>query len=598
MPALPPENVATALKAGNRTQFMLTKDKDPVYLAKVRWNQKLVTADAPVTGNTPPVDGVPWTAHGDSQPRCWPYLKLSWRQGFDQGPDLRFEQTEQGTKLTVVFDEDSSRRVAGCVPFDVSVKSVELRYGNELDDVLSFEEILAEPGAGAIAPTFKVEASASVPLEARARVINALQTPGIASWRVRMEFVWLRIHPIANDVDPGGVTTPTPSFPADFDPVVAIPASAKFRPGNFVAGVMESRTEATAAAVSPNVLNPRIQANLRGTALDQSKFYTAALKTKLIYPIPTFMTTPETVAFERTLRADFPKGTPENRAIYAAIDNDYGVLGWRNTAHGWFQPTSIQDTVYCLPSAYRLRVDERTGMPSIQALLLRATANQGADPLDPKTYTVRLTLKVAPDFDVEQLHALRALVRSESHNTVRFADLVLGGYSGARFVPDPSLAGLGELFAGSVAGQREIINPEYGFTLTYEGNAEFIDLLFQRLKSDGIEGAVELDLHDASGNKRTQAVPVVLSLRKLASVALPWGPAVPDANSGTTPPADDAGAALAALPRSIELRNPSGMPVTLARLEASALQRSPVTGQVQEWARVGADGSWPRTLQP
>jgi hypothetical protein len=327
-------------------------------------------------------------------------------------------------------------------------------------------------------------------------------------------------------------------------------------------------------------------------------------------PRPQPTTQLQTITFDRGLRAEYPNTTPENRPIYAAVTGDYAQVGWKNTAHGWFQPTPIQDTVYTLPHAYRLQVDETTGLPAIQAVLLRkSAAGAVTDSLDPKFYTVRLTLKVRPDFDAEQLNALRMLIRAQSANTILFADLVLGGYSGARFIPDPSLAGLGELFAGASAETRDAINPEEGFTLTYEGNAEFIDLLFQRLKANGIEGTVELDLQEPGGTIRKQPVPVVLTLRQLAAVPLPWTLAAPVATEPaaadpSTPAAPDAAAPDAAasiadnLPSEITLRNPTGVNVTLGNVQTHALQKSPLTGHVEAWYGASPDGAWPRTLAP
>jgi hypothetical protein len=52
------------------------------------------------------------------------------------------------------------------------------------------------------------------------------------------------------------------------------------------------------------------------------------------------------------------------------------------------------------------------------------------------------------------------------------------------------------------------------------------------------------------------------------------------------------------LPRAITLRNPMSVEVALGALAAFALEKSPISGRVQQWYRATPDGSWPRTLPP
>src|SRR4051812_959746 len=577
------DSPAAAMRAGNRTELMLARTSDPIYRAKLRWNDELVLNGEKPAGSEPPRDGVAYAVPGAPQPFCWPNLKVSSRAGFLPGPEVRFQQKDDGMHLTVVFEEDPAKRVPGCVPFDVKVNAVKLIYGTDPADVLDFPQPLPEPLDPAKGPAFTIEADAAVPTdERRARIVSALQTAGGARWIVTMEFQWLQT-----------ITQPTPTTPP------APPHGLHIPPGMLADRVM-LRADAVAMGSAVSGVHPAVTA----TAATRAAIFDRPdrLRDILVWHVPprTQTTTQlQTITFDRGMRAEYPNTTPENRPIYAAVTGDYAQVGWKNTAHGWFQPTPIQDTVYTLPHAYRLQVDETTGLPSIQAVLLRKSASGTvSDSLDPKFYTVRLTLKVRPDFDAEQLNALRALIRAQSGNTILFADLVLGGYSGARFVPDPSLAGLGELFAGATAETRDAINPEEGFTLTYEGNAEFIDLLFQRLKTNGIEGTVELDLQEPGGTIRKQPVPVVLTLRQLASVALPWTlaapPAVEPASDATADPIS-AAAIADNLPREIALRNPTGVNVTLGSVQTPALQKSPLTGHVEAWYSAAPGRGWAPT---
>lgn len=594
MPA-PTDSPAIAIRAGNRSGVALSRQLDPVYLARLRWNNELVLAGDKPAGSEAPRDGVPYRVAGAPHPFCWPHVKVSWREGFQPGPQVRFEQREDGLHLTVVLEEDRSRRLAGTVPFDVQIKSVRLVYGTGPADVLVFPDPLPEPGDPAKGPAFTIEADALVPLdERRARLVAALQAPNAARWETTMELQWVQT------LAPAPTPTPAPRRPG---------GGRRVGPGLGLGGAllathpvaMSARDRLTVrgpAAAAALRVSPAAAAPLR-PAMELRLARPELLHAILVSPpAPRPTTAVRTLSFTRTLAAEYPNNTPENRPIFAAVTGDYAQVGWKNTAHGWFQPTPIQDTVYSLPHAYRLQVDPATGLPSIQAILLRKNAaGELDDTLDPKNYTVRLTLKVRPDFEVDRLQALRALIRSASSNTVRFADLVLGGYSGARFEPDPALAGLGELFAGTTAGAHEAINPEEGFTLTYEGNAEFIDMLFQRLKGEGIQGNVQLDLQEPGGAVRKQNVPVVLTLRNLAAVSLPWtfpAPAAPAAHAPDAPPVDPTDL----LPREITLRNPMSVDVTLGSVSAHALQKSPVTGHVDEWYAASPDGTWPLRLAP
>jgi hypothetical protein len=463
------------------------------------------------------------------------------------------------------------------------VKSAKLVYGTGSEDVLVFAEPLAEPLDPAKGPAFRIEADAPVPLDdRRARMVAALQSRGAASWVVALEFEWARIVPPPPEPEPGPGPRPRPVPPHR----PGVPVGTRPRP-MVASRTMVMQRPAGAVAASAVAMQP-------ASVMGRQAVFHEILVTPPARPRPQPTVQEKTILIERRLAAEYPKDSQENRPIFAAVSGDYAQIGWKNTAHGWFQPTPIRDTVYCLPDAYRLQVDAVTGLPSIHAVLLRKSeGGELVDDLDPRHYTVRLTLRARPDFDAERLSSLRALIRAESSNQIQYADLVLGGYSGARFIPDPALAGLGELFAGSSAGTREAIDPAEGFTLTYQGNAEFIDLLFQRLKGEGIEGTVELDLQEPGGTTRKQPVPVVLTLRRLAPVALPWT----FATSPVQPPAGAPNPA-ALLPRDIALENPTGVEVKVGSLQAHALQKSPVTGRVDDWYRATADGTWPLTLAP
>jgi hypothetical protein len=532
-----------AARAGNGARIATARPADPVFVAWRRWNTDLVlTGAAPASSDEPTADGRAYAVEGAAQKYCRPFVRVAWRTGWLEGPEVRFEQRDDGMHLTVAFEEDPAQRAAGAAPFDVRITSVRLVYGPDPADVLAFTDVTQEPGAkDAAGPAFRVEADTLVPGdERRARIVAAMQR-GAPRWVVTLEFQWVKL-------------TPAPARPP------AGPAAGA-APGGLRVAARVPWAAADRVAVRPAAVPAPRPAMIR-----------AILATPVAPPPPTREV--RTLTIERRLNAEYPD-SPENRPIFAAVTGDYTQAGWRSSAHGWYQPTPIQDTVYCLPDAYRLQVDPVTGRPSIQAVLLRKQEGaEPADDLDPTLYRTRLTLRARPDFDVNRLASLRALIRAESSNQVRYADLVLGGYGAARFLPDDSLAGLGELFAGSTAAGREALDPAQGFAVTYEGNAEFADLIFQRLRGEGIGGVVELDLTEPGGRTRKHQVPVTLTLRQPAPLALPLELAAEEA---ALP--DETGL----LPQQFRVRNPTPVPVRIAGLQAHAVQRSPITGRALEW---------------
>jgi hypothetical protein len=559
------------------TQFMLAKSTDPVYLALAKWNSELVLSGSAAGSEEPLDDGRGYTVEGSPKPLSRPRLKVARRPDvFYPGPDVRFEQRDDGLHLVAVFEEDRANRVAGTLPFPVQVKSVQLAYGDTANDVLDFPEHLPEPGDPETGPAFKIEADAIVPAERKAEIIAALLTRDKTTWNVNLEFKWTRI-----------VSGPQPLPP---HPIVTRPIM--FKPALLSPAMLRIAGDSPAVATKTVAMTER----------------TALLRAILVAPTTPSPPQPrreeKTYSIPRPMKAYYPNPanaiSKENSPIYAAVDDNYMQVEWMQFGNlqeqSWFRPTPIQGTVYVLPDGYRLQVNEVTGQPSIEAILLRKNSSgELVDTLDPSQYKVRLTLKVRPTFNPERLNNLRAHIRGLTTNQVKYAEFVLGGYSAARFVPDPSLAGVGELFAGSTAGERDMINPAEPFTLTYEGNAEFIDMLFKKLRPDGegINGSVVLDLVGPGKTTVKQSVPVLLSLGKLAPVQLPWSFTPPPAPApGTTPEPDDL------LPRELKLTNASRVDVTLGGLTAYALQESPVTRRVDAYYSAKSDVTWPRTLPP
>ena len=547
------------------------RDLDRVRLAQGQFNQ--LNAVVPLQ-EAPVQDGKAYPVPGSDVKYCRPQLTVALRKDWGGGPDVRFERRDNGIWLVVRLVEDPAQRAAGAIPFEVAVKEVRL----ETDaDKLVFADVAQTPGSTPdTGPAFVIEATSLVPAEVLPRLLQAMQTKHPV-WVVDMEFQWLE-QTVVNDPPPRPRPTPDPRlepipFPRPLPRPFPIP-----RPLNIALTthrVPDAPGEEAPQALAVNAVR------LRATDLvTRDAVLRAALRVG-----PRVVTNSRTVPLTRTIRADYPATTSANKRIYAAISGDLGVTGWQRTPEGWFQPTAIGDVVYSLPESYRLALDEATGKPSIRAVLLLKQAGAGgiADDLDPNLYRTRLTFKVRPDFGSGTLSALRERIRGLSSGVVEFAELTIGGYASATFRADESLRGLGELFAGATAADRQNIDAVDGFDLSFEGNAEFIQLLYERLKGAGIQGAVDFEVADSAGNKQVIPVPVVVSVRDMAPLRLRWE--IVETEPGTES-------------NTLRVTNPTESEIVVIGVMMHALQRSPVTRRVEEsYPATPPAGTFPLTLR-
>ena len=79
--------------------------------------------------------------------------------------------------------------------------------------------------------------------------------------------------------------------------------------------------------------------------------------------------------------------------IYAAVTGEYIQVGWRASVHGYFRPTRLVNTVYCLPDAYRIELDERTAFPTIESVLTLAEGGDVDGTIDPEDLQVHLAFR-------------------------------------------------------------------------------------------------------------------------------------------------------------------------------------------------------------
>ncbi len=594
-----------ARRAGNSELFIFERKFDPARLAFQNWNQGLVLGGSQPSGPVKPTqDGRAYRVEGSRHRYSRPFVRVARQKGWQEGPEVRFLRDEDGLWLTAIFEEDHERRVANTLPFDVRVTSVHLRYGSE---VLEFEELLQAPLPDPMeGPAFRIEVKTLVPEDGRhTRLIRAMQAIDTTRWEIGMEFDW-EVPDTSPTPDAG---SPRPRLnPAVVRPNPRFTATLAHRPLLSTAianrSVIQPRVMAPLTRVSTNSITARDAVFLRAetarpvatmvarpealATIDLRNQVREALSANTISNILDFRlvnnNTPEVETIKippgtRRETAHYPDGFAENDRIYAAVTGNYTHLGWRNSAHGWYQPTLVQDTVYTLPDAYRLELDSTTGLPAILPLLrLDENATDDDGVIDPEDLRVRLSMRVAPVFDADRLTDLRDFVRGVSHQVVKWADLVLGGYSRATFIPDESLEDIGELIGGADQANESLIDAEGGFTLTYEGSTEFFALLVDRLKTDGIRGRVELELIDETNTTQTHTVPVVLTLRQTRPLRLNWQ-VIP-------PPLDEDGNQGVA---QLIVTNPTSRVVHVARLRTTALLLVPTTRQVSDYRELGVN---------
>lgn len=608
-------------------------------------------------GEGPFSDGRTYTTGDGGAPRCRPYLRVVESEtAWMAGPDLRFAVREDGTYLTVRFEEDVSARVGDALPFDVRVTGVALAHGPGLSQSLEFANLIVRPGDDpATGPAFRVEAEAKVPPDRQEQLVRDLQGPALAEWVVGLELDWVQpVPPPVADVDLmeaasaalwyGGPADPGPGLGPGAVPLlfngndgdstgfvilgdayledggtyrslrthpmwidngsiagfftVTQPMQAMTLTGRFgflmgadgtdgaIFRVFVHNQDGSAAEVFAAHKPYAPGSGLSGMSIDLSAYspvqiqlrvdtgpssgrdWAAWVELRLSGRVGEALAVPQVEPIERRMPADYPD-TGRNTAVYASVSGTYAPTRWQSSQHGWFQPTVLRETVYVLPDAYLLQVDAVSGLPALQALLLRRDgADPAADSLDPTIYTTRLTVTAVPTFTPGRLGRLRELIRRQSTDAVKYAELAIGGYRAARFVADEGLAGLGSMIAGTTAADREGVDPARSFTLTYQGTAEFVDLLYKRLADQGIGGELEFDLDEPGDEVHRLRVPVTLSFRTLAPAALPVELVAPDG----------------AGPVGLRLTNPTRRRVTVNDVAVTALQRSAMSGSVLAWS--------------
>lgn len=588
-----------AARAGARCLIALPPSQDRVYRALDRLRtDPTIAGPPPILKEEPSQDDRAYEESGSTHKYCRPLVGIARRRGWQEGPLVHFETREDGLHLTAVFDEKLESRAPGAMPFWVRVTAVRLSFGAEqLDFPTPLLQPEGDPSAG---PAFSITVDALLTDSDKCtRLVSAMQGSGPgAQWVVSLELPWRREtattitrdrNALFDRLDRMERLKPRAAgelIERHLDGRLSLLREMPLRrplgdPGPQVPGGRQPGSGSLEQAIGRRVIPPLERGGLPVadetlSRASRSDLLHAILERSKAVPSSTTVTIDTlAVQVERTFSAVYPKSAPENKHVYAAVDGQPNSIEWQSTDHGWICQTEVPDTVYCLPDSYLLAVDEVRGLPAIEALLLRnpnrpATATEN----DPAFYATRLTFRVVPFSQLERLAELRSLIRTMSGNQSQYVDLALGGYTAARFIPDDALKGIGSLFAGYEAEAKADINPAVGFSLTFQGDAEFTGFIYDKLQGEGLRGDVELDLKTSKPEPFKYRVPVVLSTRQLAPLTLPTVLKEADGNAIV-----------------VQVQNPCAIGVQMDGVQAYGLQRSANFHRVQAWWQANVDGA-------
>lgn len=220
------------------------------------------------------------------------------------------------------------------------------------------------------------------------------------------------------------------------------------------------------------------------------------------------------------LNAYFPLENPHNKPIYARIMILDGASdsNWSATPDGYLRSSAQPNQYYILPDSFGLALDPQTGMPAMSVLLVETPASDGTT-----SYRVRVRFVVVPWLAPERLASVRRSLRGDYD--IAYADLVIGGYDSATFVPShlfDKLADLGPTVVGAAADSGNIaVDAAGGFELVLDCSMEFYTLLTKMVtQADGLQGNVDVTIHTDATTTFTVEVPVRLTLGAPASVPL------------------------------------------------------------------------------
>src|SRR5215831_3711565 len=112
--------------------YMMKPANDPVFQALRVYNENITTQAVPSSQEEPTADKA-YAVDGSTQPMCRPFLRVQELGPPLPSPAVRFERQDDGLHLKITLEEDPSRRAEGAIPFTVTVKAVQLKYGDAPD---------------------------------------------------------------------------------------------------------------------------------------------------------------------------------------------------------------------------------------------------------------------------------------------------------------------------------------------------------------------------------------------------------------------------------------------------------------------------------
>lgn len=218
--------------------------------------------------------------------------------------------------------------------------------------------------------------------------------------------------------------------------------------------------------------------------------------------------------------------TKEDEAVFGPLSEEFMVksYNWQMLSmlknEGTFiinyRPTARPDEFYFLPQVFRIKAREQNGEPKISVTMLA-----GADPNKSEGYRINIGITLIPYYHPKAKKDLYMALDKASKGTIKYCNLLLGGFKSAQFRLRDSFTGENAVFTGRIKESIASIDPVNGFVLTVDCSLESFDFFKRQISEGVLIGDIVFELtSEVDGREQvsTQAIPVELDLRKLAGI--------------------------------------------------------------------------------
>lgn len=486
-----------------------------------------------------------------------PQLRVAQRAVTPIGPDVRFYKDVAG-KVRLQFELEEVRPAglpADAVPFNVRVEQVVLRWqgGQRVFDRPTLAR--DEDDNGPTGPAFALLIGAELAAEEVQPIYLALRTPASrARLDVQLAYSYYVDAPALPQrppegppiiVRPGDSVTTRPgnagvTRPESGPPVVRpggpvsvgapgarIPASPPRRtvvvrtPGAPV--VVRRRQDfghvmgdILGAGSTPSagdaLLVPATRVQLQGPVLSASVLRSVGTITDMLRRADERARQPnyKTATIAYSVPFIFDPSLDHHRPIYSMLESEAALdEQWTDTSFGPICRAPFPNTVYRLPDEVRLAYNVELGTPHLLPTLYRD---------DDENVRVRVTMRVMPWHNPDQLVKLRDHLHRSSSGALAAPTITVGGYKSAKL----HLTSAFPEQIQAITGQEIEIDLERGSEIILDLSLEFYRFLAELLSGPvGLTGEVSVALSaeaPAGGGpaERVRRVPMRLSLGSVA----------------------------------------------------------------------------------